>query len=104
MDMFVELEKLAPMVKQQGFQDVYVDQTNTEMGLWKEDEKENADGFVDVKRENAGVHTGKPEYDYLKDMDMNELCARVVVSGRKPGATITVAQNGQAVLTVFNKS
>ena len=31
------------------------------------------------------VHVGSKEFDHLKEWDMNALCARVVVTGVKPG-------------------
>ena len=32
------------------------------------------------------VHVGSKEFEHLKNFDMNELCARVVVTGRKPAS------------------
>eukprot|EP00929_Paragymnodinium_shiwhaense_P079554 TRINITY_DN41464_c0_g2_i1.p3 TRINITY_DN41464_c0_g2~~TRINITY_DN41464_c0_g2_i1.p3 ORF type:complete len:119 (+),score=34.90 TRINITY_DN41464_c0_g2_i1:126-482(+) len=40
--------------------------------------------FLESDRE-AGIHWGNPQFDHIQDFDMNELCARVVISARKRG-------------------
>jgi len=45
--------------------------------------KERIDDFIHRDRE-GGVHWGNPEFDHLQEFDMNNLCARVVITAEKP--------------------
>ena len=39
--------------------------------------------YLNSERE-AGIHWGNPEFAFTKDVDMNTLCARVVIYAKKP--------------------
>ena len=47
--------------------------------------KEEVATFLSKQRE-SGIHWGNPEFDFTKEVDMNELCARVVIYAEKPAA------------------
>ena len=36
------------------------------------------------KEREAGIHWGNPDYGFVEQVDMNGLCARVVISAAKP--------------------
>ena len=44
---------------------------------------ERVDQYLQGERD-AGIHWGNPEFDFTKDVDMNQLCARVVIYAKKP--------------------
>lgn len=39
--------------------------------------------FLNKERE-SGIHWGNPEFSFTKEVDMNQLCARVVICAQKP--------------------
>ena len=39
---------------------------------------------LDEFRKKTAVHVGSAEFEHLSAIDMNDICARVVVYGRKP--------------------
>lgn len=48
--------------------------------------KEQVDQFLTRDRP-AGVHTGLPQFDFLHQHDMNQLCERVIITATKPLTT-----------------
>ena len=87
MRMFVPLEEIAPLCERLGFVNVRVDTSHTEMTFEVEEEEELAkldEGATNPARHR--VHVGSPEFNHLQGLDMNELCARVVVYAEKPAA------------------
>jgi len=78
MKMFEPKENMAPICKKVGFVDIIVDDSDDKMSyeLPKECEELNPERF--------SVHVGGGEFEHLEDFDMDELCARVCVVGRKP--------------------
>lgn len=44
--------------------------------------KESVETFLSRDRE-AGIHWGNPQFDHIKEFDMNELCARVTIYAQK---------------------
>jgi len=52
---------------------------------------ERVNTYLCQERE-AGIHSGNPDYGFVEDVDMNSLCARVVIFAVKPPATGAAAQ------------
>ena len=106
MRMFIEQAALAPTCEAAGFTDVVVDASDSEMQFeLPELATADASGAGESPqppatgtatggdgRANQGVgraernqvHVGSAEFSHLAGYDMNALCARVVVTGRKP--------------------
>jgi arsenite methyltransferase len=85
---FMPLASIHDMLTKIGFVDVEVDDSNARMDLWDEvkDEVRQKDP-VEAKaadERKTTIHTGNPKYDFLKNLDMNEYCARVNVRAVKP--------------------
>jgi len=80
MRMFEQLDNLKPMCETVGFANVDVDSSDSamqfELDLSPEESKTSED--------RNKVHVGSEEFKHLQQFDMNEICARVVVSGKKP--------------------
>lgn len=88
---FIHIDELSPLLAQLGFEDVVVDKSDTAMQFELPDiandngeTKANPTGATQDERGRNQVHVGSPEFAHLQEMDMNKLCARVVVAGRKP--------------------
>jgi len=79
MRMFEQLDNLKPMCETVGFANVDVDSSDSamqfELDLTPEESKTSED--------RNKVHVGSDEFKHLQQFDMNEICARVVVTGRK---------------------
>ena len=98
MRMFVQLDDLKPICESCGFTDVLVDMSNSEMQFEIEEEegkpvqKESKDKKEEQQKEpkeynEAGrrqIHGASKEFDHLREYDINAMCARVTVFGRKP--------------------
>lgn len=85
MRMFIELEKLKPLCEEIGFKNVSIDMENDELE-WEMDENIfAADELNNDENSNKRhkVHVGSSEFKHLEDMNMNEICARVVAYGEK---------------------
>lgn len=113
MQMFSHITSLEPMCTKLGFENIKVDDSNTLMQFELPDEEEAAtadknegedqaeknDGEITEKKDETEndaqkraknqVHVGSAEFSHLKDYDMNELCARVIVYGTKPTGQAT---------------
>ena len=86
MRMFVALDALKPICEECGFKEVSVDMSNSEMqfeieGLEDQKEKDKKD-YNEAGRKQ--IHGASKEFDHLQEYDINALCARVTVFGRKP--------------------
>lgn len=110
MRMFVHQNKLEPMCRQIGFNEVKVDDSNSLMSFDLPEEQAEAQKAQSPQTEkeeqktsesesNASmsqkseippsphrnqVHVGSKEFEHLKNYDMNKICARVVVYAKKP--------------------
>ena len=47
--------------------------------------QEQVESFLSKERE-SGIHWGNPDFDFTKEVDMNVLCARVVIYAQKSPA------------------
>ena len=96
MRLFTELEQLAPACVSAGFEHVAVDTSDSAMAFPLYDDAtgeeisptEEAPAPQEAEAEapprRNRVHVGSKEFAHLGKFDVNELCARVVVTGRKP--------------------
>merc|ERR1711978_473103 len=110
MQVFMPLQDADPMLSNLGFSEVEIDTSDSKMTMEIEipEELQNihseSNNIVENNSNNqmnnssdmsnaAGVpnlsgrkqiHVGSAEFNHLKDLDMDELCARVVLHGRKP--------------------
>jgi SAM-dependent methyltransferase/uncharacterized iron-regulated protein len=90
MRMFAELSSLAPACQAAGLTNVLIDDSDPLMAFELADDsergaeaqKDEADGGSGGARNR--VHTGSSEFKHLAQYDMNQLCARVVITGTKP--------------------
>ena len=94
MRMFAPLDSLRPACEAAGLADVLIDDSDSLMSFeLPEDEaggataekpprEAGADAAAEPQRNK--VHVGSAEFEHLASYDVNELCARVVVTGRKP--------------------
>jgi len=98
MNVFMKLNEIEPMLKKIGFTDINIDLSNSRMDLWdlealdvqeeisnldpKEREKYTKEAY-EKRKEDSSVHSGSERFQHLEEFDMNELCARVVITGRK---------------------
>ena len=85
------------MIEEIGFEDVFIDDSNSLMAFNDEENEEikkvstesDKNSSEDKKRsvelrKKTAVHVGSAEFEHLSAIDMNDICARVVVYGRKP--------------------
>ena len=110
MQVFMPLQDANPMLNNLGFSEVDIDTSDSKMTMEIEipEELQNihsesnniVENNSNIQKNNstetsnsAGVpnlsgrkqiHVGSAEFNHLKDFDMDELCARVVLHGRKP--------------------
>ena len=92
--MFTDVNLLGPACSAAGFEDVAIDDSDMAMAFPLYDESGEAispteqqrqmeeEGAQQVQRNR--VHVGSKEFAHLARFDVNELCARVIVTGRKP--------------------
>jgi len=90
MRVFMPLVRAQPMLDHIGFEAVEVDASNSLMTYTLEVEEEEqvaneAIAAAETERQNRKkIHVGSDDFKHLEDFDMNELCARVILHGRKP--------------------
>lgn len=72
---FMPLNQVESILNQCGFSEFNIDKSDTNMTLEVDGEYEND------KRQ--GIHNMLKEFEHLKDIDMNSLCARIVIHGVK---------------------
>lgn len=107
MRMFAELGSLQPAVEAAGLIDVKIDDSDSLMAFElpgydeeaaapRRDETESDEAAEKRTEEDVAaaaakpsrnrVHVGSAEFRHLRDFDLNSICARVVVTGRKAPA------------------
>lgn len=96
MRMFAHVDELGPLCEAVGLIDVLIDRSDPAMQFelaeleGAPEAESGAEGRSEESDEGAGgrnrVHVGSPEFGHLKGYDMNALCERVVVTGRKPSS------------------
>ena len=97
MQMFLPLPALQPMLERLGFVNVMIDTSDTRMSFDEDEaaeleavsvametEAQANDDDDNMKNKRHKVHVGRPEFKHLEDINMDQLCARVVVYARKP--------------------
>lgn len=85
MQMFMPLHELRSVMEASGLQDVVIDASDSLMAFEIDDASPEAAESANNQQRNR-VHVGSKEFEHLKNFDMNDLCARVVVTGRKRGS------------------
>ena len=93
MRVFMPLVRAESMLDRVGFKEVGVDSSNSLMTYTLEVEEEAGGGAeggaVEVPSETERqsrrkIHVGSDDFKHLENFDMNQLCARVILHGRKP--------------------
>ena len=92
MRMFVPLADLKPICEECGFKEINVDMSNSEMQFEIEGLEDTRGSLVKDKEEpkevneqgRKQIHGASKEFEHLKEYDINAICARVTVFGRKP--------------------
>ena len=75
------LSDTRPMLERVGFTDIVVDDSDSKM-TFEEDDLQGGEEPSDDRRYK--IHGNTPEFKHLENFDMNQLCARVVLFGKKP--------------------
>ena len=83
MKMFLDARLLGPICVDEGFTDVFIDDSDSAMAFELPEAEGTHDSPTPQSRRNR-VHVGSAEFEHLRRVDVNELCARVVVCARKP--------------------
>jgi len=96
MRVFMPLSRAQPMLDHVGFREVGIDSSNSLMTYTLEVEEDaiedGAAGGSDPAhaasneggRNRKKIHVGSEEFKHLENFDMNQLCARVILHGKKP--------------------
>jgi len=91
MQTFAKIEELRPMLEDLGFVDIDFDFSDSlmevELEMDEEVKIENIDGENEEDEEGRyKVHNkeGRQQFRHLENINMNDLCARVVIKARKP--------------------
>ena len=84
MRVFMPLQQTAPLLQNLGFTDIRVDDSDSRMTLDDEELQSTDPGPASTSTSRYKIHGGTPEFEHLEQFDMNTLCARVVLSGKKP--------------------
>lgn len=101
MRMFSPMSELGPACRAAGLVDVEIDASDSAMAFEiPMDAEEEGEAHGEANDEAHGeasadelapkrnrVHVGSADFSHLSQYDVNELCCRVVVTGRKPNAT-----------------
>jgi hypothetical protein len=82
MRLFIAKDILQPLCTKLGFSDIFIDESDSSMTLEIPNEILGED-----KPDRNKVHVGSSEFKHLKDYDMDKICARVCVVGKKPVET-----------------
>ena len=83
MKMFIGQAELQPICQAASFEEIEIDDSDSSMQF----EVPLMDSRQEDGRPNEArnkVHVGSAEFAHLSEYDMNSICARVVVFGRKP--------------------
>jgi len=110
MQVFMPLQDAKPLLTDLGFSDVEIDTSDSKMTMEIEIPDEllhtQSESNISISNSNSDnkkvpeqnasgnknssssqrkqIHVGSSEFEHLKDFNMNELCARVILYGRKP--------------------
>ena len=111
MQVFMPLQDANPMLNNLGFSEVEIDTSDSKMtmeieipeefrNIHSETTSAVTNSTSDNKQDNGSqnsntvgennlserkrIHIGSAEFDHLKNFNMDELCARVVLHGKKP--------------------
>lgn len=79
MKMFIPKNDLKPLCEKLGFENVLIDDSDSEMSMEIPDEI-----YEESNPSRSKVHVGGPEFDHLENYDMDALCARVCIVATKP--------------------
>ena len=80
---FMPLSEVASTARAVGFTGVEVDTSNSRVDVW--DEVDDGCPYHKESDVEAPIHkTGDSKYAFLEELDMNAICARVVVTATKP--------------------
>jgi len=79
MHVFMDLNEVNDIVTKTGLNTPQIDDSNSSMTLW---DKDIPKPQTDSKK--VGIHRNDESYNHLKQMDMNELFARVTIYSSKP--------------------
>lgn len=79
MKMFSHVNELKPICEETGFAKVHVDDRDSLMAF----EIPGTEG-MEAPESRSKIHVGLPEFSHLQNYDMNQLCARIVITGTKP--------------------
>ena len=109
MQVFMPLQDANPMLNNLGFSNVEIDTSDSKMTMEIEipeelrnihSDSDSSNNTLSSHQNNSGsmpnqrgennlserkrIHIGSAEFDHLKNFNMDELCARVVLHGKKP--------------------
>ena len=100
MQVFMPLQEANPLLSDLGFNEVVVDTSDSKMSMEIEEPEDNSqsdetnnpqvNSFTPKVEESTllserkRIHVGSREFEHLKNINMDELCARVVLYGTKP--------------------
>ena len=87
MRMFSPKSELEPACIAAGLVDVDVDESDSVMAFELPTDADAGEATADeLAPKRNRVHVGSADFSHLSGYDVNELCCRVVVTGRKPNA------------------
>jgi 2-polyprenyl-3-methyl-5-hydroxy-6-metoxy-1,4-benzoquinol methylase len=97
MQTFAHMNEIKPMLEEIGFADVHIDLSDSLMEIQVEENGEDSgddeeddnndvgeDGNDDKSRYKVHNEEGRKRYVHLENFDMNQLCARITITARKP--------------------
>lgn len=93
MQTFAKIEELRPMLEELGFVDIEFDfsdslmEVEVEVEIDDDGKIKNEDGEIEEDEEGRyKVHNeeGREQFRHLENVNMNDLCARVVIKAKKP--------------------
>ena len=84
MRVFMPLKDAVPMLEDIGFQDVEVDLSDPLMTFELEGDDAHGEEQEVGNNGRKRIHVGSEDFKHLENYDMNKLCARVILHGRKP--------------------
>lgn len=79
MQMFIAQKELQPMCEEIGFENVFVDDSDSAMSMEIPEEV-----LQDSNPDRNKVHVGGDDFKHLENYDMDKICARVCISAFKP--------------------
>lgn len=79
MKMFIPKNELKPLCERIGFEDVFIDDSNSKMSMEIPEEV-----WEESNPGRSKVHVGGKDFEHLENYDMDKICARVCVVAKKP--------------------